>query len=46
MRVAINIDIMAKITTNLDCNPVKVRSIYKMKDKGTKFRRQKQRLYK
>ena len=32
MRVATNIDIMAKMATNLDCSPVRVRSIYKMKD--------------
>ena len=38
--MAINIDIMAKMTINLNCSSIKVKSIYKMKDEKTKFRRQ------
>ena len=38
--MATNIGIMAKMTTNLDCSPVRVRSIYKMKDEEAEFRRQ------
>ena len=46
MRMTINIDIMIKMAINLNCSSVKVRSIYKTKDKETKFRRQGQKLYK
>ena len=37
--MAINIDIIAKMVINLDYSPVKVKSIYKTKDKETKFKR-------
>ena len=46
MRVAINIDIMIKMIINLNCSSVRVRSIYKIKNKRARFRRQEQRLYK
>ena len=35
-----NIDIMVKMATNLDCSLVRIRSIYKTKDKEAEFRRQ------
>ena len=34
-----NIGIMVKMATNLDCSPVRVRSIYKTKDEEARFRR-------
>ena len=46
MGMAINIGIMTKITINLDCSKDKVRFIYKIKNKKTRFKRQKQRLCK
>ena len=44
--MATNIGIMTKMATNLDCSPVRVKSIYKMKDKKARFKRKQQRLYK
>ena len=38
--MAINIGIMTKIIINLNCTLVKVKFIYKIKDKETKFKRQ------
>ena len=46
MKVVINIDIMTKMAINLDCSPIRVRSIYKTKDEEARFRRQGQRLCK
>ena len=39
MQRAININIMIKIAINLDCNQDRIGSIYKIKDKGTRFRK-------
>ena len=44
--MATNIAIMAKMATNLDCSLVRVRSIYKTKDKEVRFKRQQQKLCK
>ena len=44
--MAININIITKMTINLDCSPVRVRSIYRTKNKEARFRRQEQRLCK
>ena len=44
--MAISIDIITKMAINLNCSPVRVRSIYKTKDKEARFRRQEQRLCK
>ena len=44
--MATNIGIVAKKAINLDCSPVKVRSIYKIKDKEAKFRRKELKLCK
>ena len=38
--MAINIDIIAKMAINLNCNSIKVRFIYKMKNEETKFRKE------
>ena len=38
--MAINIDIMTKMTINLNCSPVRVKFIYKTKNKEVKFKRQ------
>ena len=38
--MATNIGIITKMAPNLDCSPVRVRSIYKTKDKEARFRRQ------
>ena len=38
--MAINIDIMIKMAINLDCSPIRVRSIYKTKNEKARFKRQ------
>ena len=44
--MVINIDIIAKMATNINCSQDRVKSIYKTKDEETRFKRKKQRLCK